>query len=290
MIYPSAALSLIHPRLLHSLVLLDPGIQRESLQGLDTLLSTHRRDIWPSRRAAADSFAGNPFYKNWDARVLERWVTYGLRDLPTAIYPQRPDDDQQSRQRETPVTLTTTKHQEVFTFSRPNYDYDPVTNRPTNLERNPDLFPDEANTYPFYRPEWKRVFLQLPHIRPSTLYIFGSKSHMCSPEMMNDKLRTTGIGVGGSGGVAAGRVKSILLEDKGHLLAQEAVTECADAAAEFLGAELGRWRTEEDAFNREWSQKTKVEKATMDERWLKEVGPPLARAPKDMDENSRLKL
>lgn len=280
----------MHPRLFHSLVLLDPVIQRQSTQEpasgdrfvpLNTILSTHRRDIWPSRKAAAESFKRSPFYQTWNPRVLERWVQYGLRELPTAIH--RLDQNQTAGNNngddtaDRPVTLTTTRHQEVFTFSRPNYDYDPVKNRPANTWTHPDLDPNGPNAYPFYRPEPLRLFHQLPHLRPSVLYIFGGKSNMCTPEMCNDKLSTTGTGVGGSGGVAAGRVRSVLFKDKGHLLAQEAVTECADATAEFLATELRRWKAEEDAFQAQWSKKSKREKVTVDERWMAEVGPPPAR-------------
>jgi hypothetical protein len=108
--------------------------------------------------------------------------------------------------------------------------------------------------------------------------------------MMEDKLTTTGTGAGGSGGVAAGLVQSVLFEDKGHLLAQEAVVECADAAAEFFGAELKRWKAEEEDFQRQWDRKSKVEKSTVDERWLKEIGPPPSRPPRNTDGNSKSKL
>ena len=113
---------------------------------------------------------------------------------------------------------------------------------------------------------------------------------MCLPPMMQDKMDNTGVGQGGSGGVAAGRVKSVYFKDKGHLLAQEAVAECAQAAAEFFGKELQRWREEEAAFQKSWSGKSQVEKSTIDERWLKEVGPPPVRAAKTTDGNSKPKL
>ena len=90
----------MHPRLLHSLVLLDPVVQRQTTQldAIDlgkqkmviaktTQLSTYRRDKWPSRKAAAESYKKNPFYQAWDPRVIDRWIQYGLRDLPTAIHP-----------------------------------------------------------------------------------------------------------------------------------------------------------------------------------------------------------
>jgi hypothetical protein len=124
------------------------------------------------------------------------------------------------------------------------------------------------------------------------LYVFGGQSDMCNPSMMRDKLENTGIGRGGSGGVAAGRVKSVFLDDKGHLLAQEAVTECADAATSFWGEELRRWREEEDAFLRgQWMKKAQAERVRVDGRWLKEVGPPPARTGRaTTDGDSKLKL
>lgn len=286
----------MHPRLLHSLVLLDPVIQRQAtLPGsrsfhtagrnipTTTQLSTYRRDIWPSREAAAESFKRNPFYKAWDPRVLDRWVKYGLRDLPTAIHPLDDDKNSDKNGKDRPVTLTTTLHQEVFTFSRPNYDGDPAKNLPVNRLTHPDLDPSSStsrggsSSYPFYRPEPARLFSQLPHLRPSVLYIFAGKSDMCVPKMRADKLNNTGTGVGGSGGVAAGRVREVFLEDFGHLLAQEAVNECAEAAAEWFGRELRRWRGEERELGewRGWSRRSQVEKMTVDEEWRRHVPPPV---------------
>lgn len=262
---------------------------------MNTILSTHRRDIWPSRKAAAESFSRSPFYKAWDSRVLERWVKYGLRELPTLIFPDAPDptakhESSQETGDGRPVTLTTTRHQEVFTFSRPNYDYNTETEKPVSVIETPDLLPNGPNAHPFYRMEPNYIFTQLPRVRPSVLYVFAGESFMCRPSMMQEKLENTGTGQGGSGGVAAGRVKSILLEGKGHLIAQEAVTECADAATGFLGKELERWRVEEAAFQKMWSGKSLVEKSTVDARWVQEIGPPPARPAKATDGNSNPKL
>lgn len=97
---------------------------------------------------------------------------------------------------------------------------------------------------------------------------------MCIPKLCQDKLNFTGIGVGGSGGVAAGRVKSVVMKDVGHLIAMEAVDECADRAAEWIGSEMRRWRAEEEELATEWSKKSKIEKATVDAEWKRYVGPP----------------
>ncbi|KAL5332228.1 Alpha/beta hydrolase family-domain-containing protein [Aspergillus crustosus] len=278
-------LSSIHPRLLHSLILLDPVIQRQTTQ-LDatdlgkqklviaktTQLSTYRRDQWPSRKAAAESFKKNPFYQAWDPRVLDRWIKYGLRDLPTAIYPQKESPFQPP---DTPVTLQTTLHQEVFTFSRPNYDGPPGFATPVNKVTHPDLDPDHLGSWPFYRPEPFRIFAQLPHLRPSVLYIFGDQSDMSPPTMIADKLAHTGTGLGGSGGAVAGRVQDIILKDNGHLVAQEAPIQCAEGASKWLGRELQRWRDEEQLFRDQWSRKSKVEKSTIDPRWKEHVPAPV---------------
>ncbi|KAJ5899108.1 hypothetical protein N7495_003852 [Penicillium taxi] len=293
-------LSLMHPRLLHSLVLLDPVIQPQTTQ-LDTMsllenkrriahttqLSTHRRDLWPSRQAAAESFKRSPFYQAWDPRVLDRWVQYGLRDLPTAIHPL--DEKTSTEKKSKPVTLRTPLHQEVFTFSRPNYSHIPGSSQPVNRVTHPDLDADHPHNHPFYRPEQSRIFAQLPHLRPSVLYIFAGKSDMCLPEMRAAKLTTTGTGLGGSGGVASSRVREVFLEDFGHLLAQEAVNECADAAVCWLGPELRRWRDEEENFRSRWNKKSKIEKMTIDAEWLKHVPAP-ARRPKKEGSKTDSKL
>ncbi|KAB8260585.1 Alpha/beta hydrolase family-domain-containing protein [Aspergillus pseudonomiae] len=280
-----AKLCLMHPRLIHTLVLLDPVIQRQTTQ-LDpvsadkrelviaktTQLSTYRRDIWPSRKAAAEGFNRSPFYQAWDSRVLDRWIEYGLRELPTAIH-QLPNEA--SKDGEQPVTLTTPLHQEVFTFSRPNYDGPPGKDVPVNRVTHPDLDPDHLGSFPFYRPEPSRIFAEIPHLRPSVMYIFGGKSDMCLPEMMADKMANTGVGLGGSGGAAAGRVRDVYLKEFGHLLAQEAPTECAEAASKWLGQELQRWREEDQNFREQWSHKSKVEKLTIDPRWKENVPAPV---------------
>lgn len=81
-------LSLIHPRLLQTLILIDPVVQRQA-KGANaaTQASTFRRDIWPSRQEAAKAFGNSKFYRAWDGRVLDRWMQYGLRELPTIIHP-----------------------------------------------------------------------------------------------------------------------------------------------------------------------------------------------------------
>lgn len=109
----------MHPRLLAGIILIDPVIDAGPTaeeRGLEAPMefsiaaaSTYRRDLWPSREAAAEAFRKNPFYQRWDKRVLDLWLEHGLRALPTLLYPIVTTPCQA----EMPVTLTTTKHQEV---------------------------------------------------------------------------------------------------------------------------------------------------------------------------------
>ena len=239
-------------------------------------MSTFRRDIWPSRAAAAASFKKNEFYKLWDDRVMDRWIEFGLRDLPTEVYPKSPF----SNSTETPVTLTTSKHQEVFHFLRPNFnnldaDGKSVLNRPTH----PDI--SEHHPDSFYRPEMSSIFQTLPNLRPGALYIFGGRSEISLPRLRQQKIETTGTGIGGSGGAKNGRVKEVLLDDIGHLIPMEAVNGCAQAAAEWLAPEIQRWRAEEAEFERAWGQKSRSEKVMISEEWKKRIGgDPRAKPPK----------
>ncbi|KAL8694363.1 MAG: hypothetical protein Q9218_001000 [Villophora microphyllina] len=267
-------LALMHPRLLSGLVLIDPvldlptGPRGKAATAALSQLSTFRRDYWPSREEAASSFRGSKFYQSWDKRVLDRLVDVGFRDIPTALYP-RLDDVPNAK----PVTLLTSKHQEVFTFSRPNFDgVDKNGNLVINRLTHPDLDLGVAETYPFYRPEARSTFKKLPFLRPDVLYIHGGRSDLSAPELREARMQSTGVGVGGSGGAKDGRVHQIVLEKAGHLVPMEAVVESADAAADWLAAEMQRWRQLERDFEAKWNSKTKLEKQTVSEEWKRRIG------------------
>lgn len=276
-------LSIMHPRLLSTLVLIDPTIQLESIVSPPASsgpslaqMSTFRRDIWPSREEAAESFKKSKFYQTWDKRVLDRWIEHGLRDLPTKLYPQSPFQDSSK----TPVTLATSKHHEVFTFVRPSFDSLDTDGNPSN---NQQKFLDMGNepTQPFYRPEAASVFRSLPHLRPSVFYIFGGQSFLSPPDRRRQKMETTGTGLGGSGGAREGRVHETVLEHAGHLIPMEAVDECAQKTADFLAPELQRWREGEEEFRKAWAGKDQRQKITIPEDWKTHLGgDPKAKPPK----------
>lgn len=263
----------MHPRLLSGLILIDPVIDIPSVNSSNTggsrlaRLSTFRRDHWPSKEEAATAFKKNKFYQSWDERVLDRWLDVGLRETPTSLYPKTEGDAEAK-----PVTLLTPKHQEVFTFLRPNFDgMDKDGRMIWDRSATPDLDLESGEVYPFYRPEPSSTFKRLPYVRPPVLYMFAGKSNLSSPDLREQRMSTTGVGVGGSGGATEGRVKQVFFEDAGHLIPMEIVDESADAAAEWLAQEMERWAQQEKEFHARWRGKTQVEKQTVSEEWKQEI-------------------
>ena len=276
-------LSNIHPRLLSSVILIDPVIHNASeantYPNADTNFaraSTFRRDLWPSRAEAARSFKKSKVFQAWDPRVLDLWVQYGLRNLPTAIYPERTgssDKSKASEEEDLPVTLSTNKHQEVFMYLRPNFEGRDGSGKPiVDRQTHPDVDLTTTETFPFYRPEPPAVFKRLPNFRASALYVFGGTSELSQPKARQQKLDITGIGVGGSGGVKDGRVKEIVIDDAGHLIPMTHPKDCADAAAVYIANELNRWRTQEDLWKKQWKAQTKAEKTMLSEEWKTRLG------------------
>lgn len=271
-------LAYMHPRLLRTLVLIDPVIQiyasvPEHVGPSPARLSTFRRDVWPSREAAAKGFKASKFYQRWDSRVLDRWIKYGLRDMPTAIHPVGPDSDGSSQ-----VTLTTPKHQEVFTFLRPNYEADGLDGKPVNRKERPDLNPEMPKMGNFYRSEGPAVFMRLGELRPTALYVFGSESDIGQPEGPDKKVPMTGIGPGGSGGEKEGKVKAITYQGVGHLIAMEAVDRLAEDSAAWIGKEVQAWREEQAELQRTWRSRPRLERQMVDELWKEKIGGPIVKS------------
>lgn len=272
-------LAFIHPRLFRTLVLIDPVIQRyasvpEHVGPQPARLSTFRRDVWPSREAAAKSFEASKFYQTWDKRVLDRWIKYGLRDMPTAIHPIDPYTDGPKQ-----VTLTTPKHQEVFTFLRPNYGLEGANGKPVDRSERPDLDTSMPTLGNFYRSEGPRTFNHIGELRPSAFYVFGSESDIGKPEGPDKKVPLTGIAPGGSGGEKEGRVISKTYQGVGHLIAMEkgAVERLAEDSAEWIGQEMERWRKEQEMLKKTWRSRPRLERQTIDEVWKEKVGGPMVK-------------
>lgn len=256
-------LALMHPRLLSTLILIDPVVMRKTNTNSYNLggLSAKRRDRWPNREAARTAFEKSSMFKTWDRRVLDLWVKHALRDLPTKLYPDVTPASSTppalnvdvsgstvspESKTEKEVTLKTTKHQEVLTFMRGNYvtAANPAPDTAPNPLTHPDVDITLPPVTPFYRPESFHIFRLLQYLRPSVLYVFGTESDLSKAEYRADKMAVTGVGVGGSGGAAKGRVKEFTMEGGGHLMPMERVEETADQCSRWLGQELRRWKDE----------------------------------------------
>lgn len=296
-----ANLCLIHPRLFETLILFDPVIQRMvSVSGNvgPAHASARRRDRWPSREDAAKSMLRSKFYQSWDKRVFDRWIQHGLRELPTSLYPHSnatpgplpatlgsdpsltPTPPQPKE-----VTLKTTKHQEVMTFLRPNfpprpgvdsepssYEYSEANPTAINRRTHPDLVLSPIPQAPFYRGESMLIFRQLPFLRPSVLYIFGSLSFLTLDKtQIDEKMELTGSGPGGSGGAKEGRVANVMVQGAGHLIPMEKVEESAMHVASWVGKEMGRYRDGEKRTEAEWEGKTGVQRSLLSERFVQEL-------------------
>lgn len=264
----SAHLSLMHPSLFEAIILVDPVIQRENPSRKYALPSTYRRDIWRSRKEAAEKFQSSAFYRAWDPRVLEKWVEYGLRDLPTMLHPTSGGTEESTKQ-PVAVTLTTPKAQELFTFLRSSY-IDERSGLPRGIPQH-EMHPDDIDNFPFYRPEPPKILRRLPELKPAVLYIFGKSSDLSSPDARQEKLQTTGIGVGGSGGASRGRVQEVVLPC-GHLVPMECVTETAQASADFIDSELSFWKSKTLEFQKAWGNVPHRERVSIDKQWEAHIG------------------
>ncbi|KAI5800122.1 Alpha/beta hydrolase family-domain-containing protein [Geopyxis carbonaria] len=155
-----ARAALMHPSLFTSIVLIDPVIEESEVieSGYATSkLSAKRIDVWRTRSDAENYFRSRKFYQRWDPRVLKAHLKYGLRDLPTMIYPDQAG-----------VTLATTKHQEVYTFLRCTRAAHPDMERPLDRDEPGDT--------------WRLLHMLVPH----TLYIVGGDSPV-STELVNKR-------------------------------------------------------------------------------------------------------
>lgn len=235
------SLSLMHPSLFHSLILLEPYIQPNThrLTGHSLVLaSLGRRDSWPSRAAAASAFRKG--LQGWDPRCVELYIRYGLRDLQGADSSDRDS-----------VALATTKIQETLMMLRPQ---GAMTNMLNSRETRRTNEKEHVPIYErlVFRPEPIRALAQLQLLRPSVFYLFGRASPISTSSARLEKLENTGknVELGGSGGISAGRVVSVILEEQGHLLPFEAVGACADEMTIWLDKEMARWTKEEESLKK----------------------------------------
>ncbi|KAI4153067.1 MAG: hypothetical protein L6R39_001688 [Caloplaca ligustica] len=229
-------LAVWHPRLFSALVCLEPLFgqryrddlpedHRSKMQVQRTAqLLVNRRDTWPSREAARAHLLSNPYYSAFDPRVFERVMKYDLRAIPSEDSPAA-------------VTLTTPKTMETYTILRadpplPGFpeapDYKTKTSRDIIVRG-------------FYRGERSLHLECLPYLLPPVLYVWGTLSGYANTDSSRDILQRTGTGLGGSGGVSAGKVTETFVEGAHHPVPLEQPTAAANAIAPWLKEQFTSW-------------------------------------------------
>ncbi|PYH45984.1 alpha/beta-hydrolase [Aspergillus saccharolyticus JOP 1030-1] len=256
-------LSFLHPRLLTTLILIDPVLAPDVHTGKGAAFahaSLATPDHWGSRASAAAFLSKQ--YRRWDPRVLNLFLKHGLHHI---------EGDSSS---DGAVVLTTSRHQEVMQYLRANFaHHTPLETDPEDAPRPHDavFFPDVIGpahaVAPFYRNEPILAMKTLGHLRPSVLYVFGGRSPVSTPQMRAEKVERTGRGVGGSGGFERGRVREVVLDNAGHQVPFEDVGGVAHATAEWLGGEVVRWKEEEERINRDWMERSVAERVALSKEW-----------------------
>lgn len=242
---------------------MEPVIEPNALAGKGPIfvsLSLKRKDSWPSHSEASKYFKNA--YDKWDPKVLESYIKYGLKDDTT----RAPGS----------VTLTTSKHQEVIQYMRPNFqhkrpldaDADPEGLKTHDTVFYPDIIGPSNAIYPFYRYEPILLWKLLKHIRPSVLYLFGETSPISTPDRRAEKLERTGKGIGGSGGYKIGRVKEVIFPGAGHALPFEAVGSVSEAVSTWLKQEVIRWKKEEERIKKDWVDLSREARTSTSDEWL----------------------
>lgn len=257
--------ALTHPRLFASLVLIEPIIFDVPIEDFRPALATIRRpEYWLSREEALSQCRRLAPYKTWDTRALDLWIKHGIRETPGSV--DSTNGVALPAERPAGYTLTTTKHQELFTYLRPNY--------PSRSDEDalvPDLTVADLPQVPFYRPEPMIIFHNLPFLRPRTLFMFGTSStFLAQPGLRKRLVSTTGTGVSGNGGALSGAVKELDV-DGTHLVPLERPSVVADKAVESISDDLARWKKREEQITLEWKGREGRERRTVDEDMLRHL-------------------
>ncbi|KAL3248987.1 hypothetical protein ABHI18_011824 [Aspergillus niger] len=274
-------LAFLHPRLFTTILLVDPVIQLSPpAMGFGTdppgapNYTLRRSDVWPSREAAVQ--ANRKFMHGWDPRCVELMAEHGFRELPTRLYPDVEAVKAKfgTTTNTTPVTLTTTKHQDLLGQIRQNFSARNPTTGVIEIPRDTHADLDPAAAFiPLYRPEPRSTFFRLPTLRPSCLWVVGGSTYLNLDEMRL-AIQRCGTGVGGSGGLSEGRVKEVTLPGLGHLMPFQEVKAVVDPCAAWLRQEMDRFRRVE----REWEEAQKGKShLVVEENWYKVLKPVNAR-------------
>lgn len=224
-----------------------------------------RDDIWPNRQAALR--ASRALTVDWDPRCIARMGQFAFCELPTRLYPDVETEKKRLSTAETPITLATTKYQDVLGQIRENFSARDAAGRVTiNRETHADLDPLAA-FIPMYRPEPTSTFLRLPTLHPSCLWVLGGATYLRIDEM-REGIKMCGTGVGGSGG--GERVREVTVPGCGHLMPFQEVKKVAEPCVAWLEEEMERFRHSE----RRWEEQREAkDHLVLGEAWFNTLKP-----------------
>lgn len=238
-------------------------------------MSTSKRDIWPSRAAAIEK--AHKVFKHWDPRVLQQWAEYGYRDLSTTSHLAH---EQRVKDAPPPVTLATTKFQETLMYARLNSNKQAqhgLNNWDAHGEHDePSTTQDGLPVTGLIGPDWHiscRIEAWLSaqmvvYLRPSVLYLSGSRSNHCRNGIHKELAGKTGTAFSGSGGMPHNRVRHVVIEKGGHFLPQEETGAIAEVMAPWMQQEVQRWRRSEDRIASGWAGQSQSEKSALPPEWM----------------------
>ena len=135
---------------------------------------------------------------------------------------------------------------------------------------SPDLS-EENRAYLFHRPEMAMTFESLPKVRPNVLWVFGGLSPLSSENSQDEKVARTGTGVGGNGGVKAGSVEKVVVEDGGHMLPFEKIEKCAAILASWLEKQMEDFEAVEKFYREHPSGRSERDMLVVSKLWLDNV-------------------
>ncbi|KAI9722815.1 MAG: hypothetical protein M1828_004511 [Chrysothrix sp. TS-e1954] len=252
-------LSILHPRLLSGLIMIEPVIQAAPKGPNAGMLAALRPDLWTNRQEAAAPLRKSRTFKAWDKRVLDKYVQNMFRETPTALYPDGGK-----------VTLKTTKHQESWSYNRGNFW--PRGDMEFDRRLDPDLVGKPAGEMMFFRTESLVALSELPHVLPPVFWVFGGKSFLSPKEWITEKVETTGIGMGGSGGLGAGKVQHVVYDHGNHFVICERPKEVMkDVAAWLKNHGLAEFRKDESFWRERKTRKSKRDMLEVSDEWTKGV-------------------
>ncbi|KAK9460544.1 Alpha/beta hydrolase family-domain-containing protein [Lipomyces oligophaga] len=231
--------SVLQPGLFAGLICIEPIVDAKEYDAdpnrdIMATVSSMRRDLWPSVDEARKHFLRNKFYQAWDIRVFDRWIKHGLRRLPTRVYPTIPASLQLING-ENPLTLTTTKYQEVFTFTGPSEDWTKLgiswTDKPA-IEAALDTGAKGDGPMPVINQYHSYIYNQLENLTKAgkdrdVLLVYGKLSNVY-PQLSRQLGKLP-------------HARWAVLQETGHLAPLEQPGETAALAGEFIIAELDRY-------------------------------------------------